>query len=58
MKKKIRKQRGKAPSAEALAFNQYIVLAPSLEYSNERILELYRARWQIEQEFLRLKGNV
>ena len=56
MMKKLNKQRGKKPSQEALEFNQYIVLATSLEYSNERILELYRARWQIEQVFLRLKG--
>jgi len=55
MNKKLRKQRGKRPSPEALEFNQYIVLATSLDYSNERILELYRARWQIEQVFLRLK---
>lgn len=55
MNKKIRKQRSKAPSTEALLFNQYIVLAISLDYENERILELYRARWQIEQVFLRLK---
>lgn len=55
MTKKLSKQRGKSPSAEALEFNQYIVLATSLDYSNERILELYRARWQIEQVFLRLK---
>jgi len=55
MNRKIRKQRGKAPSQEALEFNQYIVLATSLDYSDDRILELYRARWQIEQVFLRLK---
>jgi hypothetical protein len=56
MKKKLNKQRGTAPSQEALDFNQYIVVATSLAYSNERILELYRARWQIEQVFMRLKG--
>lgn len=55
MTKKLNKQRGKAPSKEALEFSRYIVLATSLDYSNERILELYRARWQIEQVFLRLK---
>jgi transposase len=32
-----------------------IVVATSLDYSNDRILELYRARWQIEQVFFRLK---
>jgi hypothetical protein len=56
MTRKMNRQRGKAPSKEALELNQYIVLATSLDYSNERILELYRARWQIEQVFLRLKG--
>ena len=56
MTKKLNKQRGKRPSAEALEMNRYIVLATSLDYSEERILELYRARWQIEQVFLRLKG--
>ena len=56
MRQKLSKQRGKAPSQEAYAFNEYIVLATSLDYSNERILELYRARWQIEQVFFRLKG--
>ena len=55
MAKKLNKQRGKTPSKEAYDFNQYIVLATSLDYSDERILELYRARWQIEQVFLRLK---
>ncbi len=56
MIKKLNKQRGKTPSKEALELNQYIVLATSLNYSDDRILELYRARWQIEQVFLRLKG--
>lgn len=55
MTKKLNKQRGKAPSKEALEFNEYIVLATSLNESEEKILELYRARWQIEQVFLRLK---
>jgi hypothetical protein len=58
MKKKIRKQRGKQPSAEALLFNEYIVVATSLDdtYTDNQILELYRARWQVEQVFLRLKS--
>jgi len=55
MNRKLCKQRGKVPSQEALLFNQYIVVATSLDYSNGRILELYRARWQIEQVFFRLK---
>jgi len=55
MRKKLNKQRGTKPSAEALAFNEYIVVATSLDYTESQILELYRARWQIEQVFLRLK---
>ncbi len=35
---------------------QYIVLLTTLEETAERIAELYRARWQIEQVFHRLKG--
>jgi len=56
MNKKLSKQRGTRPSAEALEFNEYIVVATSLDYEESRILELYRARWQIEQVFLRLKS--
>jgi len=56
MTKKLNKQRGKQPSQEALAFNEYIVVATSLDYPDSCILELYRARWQIEQVFLRLKS--
>ena len=56
MKKKLNKQRGTKPSAEALAFNEYIVVATSVDYTENQILELYRARWQIEQVFLRLKS--
>jgi len=36
--------------------NEYIVLATTLDYTNEQILELYRARWQIECVFKRLKS--
>ena len=56
MTKKMSKQRGTKPSAEALEFNEYIVVATSLGYTENQILELYRARWQIEQVFLRLKS--
>lgn len=63
MIRKMSKQRGSKPSEEALKFNEYIVVATSLDYTDEQILELYRARWQIEQVFYRLKsmydfGNV
>ena len=43
-------------SNETLLLNEYIVLATNLDYTNEQILELYRARWQIEQVFYRLKS--
>jgi hypothetical protein len=36
--------------------SQYIVLATNLTEDTARVLELYRARWQIEQVFHRLKG--
>jgi len=58
MHKKLNRQRGQTPSAESLLFNEYIVVATSLDcsYTNNQVLELYRARWQIEQVFLRLKS--
>lgn len=45
----------KTVSPEAAFANQYIVVATSLPYTPEQIIELYRARWQIELVFLRLK---
>ena len=42
--------------ADTVELNDYVVLATSLDYTNEQILELYRARWQIEQVFFRLKS--
>jgi transposase len=36
--------------------NEYVALATSLNYTNGQILELYRARRQIEQVFYRLKS--
>jgi len=56
MSNKVRRKQGKAIQADTLELNEYVVLATSLEYSNEQILELYRARWQIEQVFCRLKS--
>jgi len=56
MKRKSNKNNGTNPSEESLEFNEYIVVATSLEYTESQILELYRARWQIEQVFLRLKS--
>lgn len=56
MLRKMNKQRHSVPSAMALDYNNYIILATSLDYTNEQILELYRGRWQIEQVFYRLKS--
>jgi hypothetical protein len=63
MERKASKKQEKAPQADTVELNEYVVLATSLHYTNEQILELYRARWQIEQVFYRLKslfgyGNV
>ena len=42
--------------SETVELNEYIVIATSLDDTNEQILERYRARWQIEQVFYRLKS--
>lgn len=57
-----RKQKG-IPKNDTQELNKYIILATNLDYSEERILELYRTGWQIEIVFHRLKslfhiGNV
>jgi len=53
-----KKYRGKKKPLQddTIELNEYIVLATSLDYSNDQILELYRARWQVEQVFFRLKS--
>jgi hypothetical protein len=56
MARKASKKQEKAAQADTLELNEYVILATSLEYTNEQILELYRARWQIEQVFYRLKS--
>jgi hypothetical protein len=56
MARKVSKKQEKAVQAETAELNEYVVLATSLEYENGQILELYRARWQIEQVFYRLKS--
>jgi hypothetical protein len=56
MARKSSKKQEKAAQADTLELNEYVVLATSLDYTNEQILELYRARWQIEQVFYRLKS--
>jgi hypothetical protein len=52
-----RKQGGKPVSSLQRENNKYIIVATSLgkEASAEQVLELYRARWQIELAFKRLK---
>jgi transposase len=56
MARKASRKQEKAAQADTLELNEYVVLATSLAYTNEQILELYRARWQIEQVFYRLKS--
>lgn len=51
----IRKQQGKI-SPESSEMGQYIVLATNLPDESDRVLALYRARWEIECVFRRLKG--
>ena len=55
-KEKARRQQKKTATVETLELNEYIVLATSLDYDDEKIFELYRARWQIELVFRRLKS--
>jgi len=56
MLRKVSKKQEKDIQADTMELNEYIVLVTSLDYTNEQILELYRARWQIEQVFFRLKS--
>ena len=56
MARKVSKKQEKAVQADTVELNEYVVLATSLDYTNEQILELYRARWQVEQVFYRLKS--
>ena len=56
MAKKVKRKGEKAVQDDTMELNEYVVLATSLDYTNEQILELYRARWQIEQVFYRLKS--
>jgi hypothetical protein len=54
--RKVSKKQEKTVQEDTLELNEYVVLATSLDYSKEQILELYRARWQVEQVFYRLKS--
>lgn len=53
---RVNVRKNRTPSKETVEMSQYIVLLTSLDETPERIAELYRARWQIEQLFHRLKG--
>ena len=56
MSRKVSKKQEKQVQADTMELNEYVIIATSLDYTNEQILELYRARWQIEQVFYRLKS--
>ena len=56
MMRKASKKQEKPVQEDTLELNEYVVLATNLEYTNAQVLELYRARWQIEQVFNRLKS--
>jgi hypothetical protein len=53
-----RKRGGKPVSELQEGYNKYIIVVTALgkEISTEQVLELYRARWQIEIAFKRLKS--
>ena len=57
-KENQRKRGGKPVSALQEEYNKYIIVITSLgkEITAEQVLELYRARWQIEIAFKRLKS--
>jgi len=56
MTRKVQRKQEKATQVDTIELNEYVILITSLDYTNEQILELYRARWQIEQVFYRLKS--
>ena len=56
MARKVSKKQEKEIEADTIELNEYVVLATSLNYTNEQLLELYRTRWQVEQVFYRLKS--
>jgi len=56
MNRKKSKKQEMEVSAETKEFNEYILTATNLSYTNEQILEIYRTRCQIEMLFFRLKS--
>jgi len=56
MKKSNKKKGRTEPSTTQLFYGNYVIAATSLFFDCEKILELYRQRWQIEILFKRLKS--
>jgi hypothetical protein len=56
MKKSNKKKGRTQPSSNQLFYGNYIIVATNLTYECEKIMELYRQRWQIEILFKRLKS--
>jgi len=54
-KSNTKKMRGKVSEIQAF-YSQFVVVATSLNETAERIMELYRMRWQIELLFKRFKS--
>lgn len=54
--RKVSQKQWNTPKPQTQEMAGYIVLATSLSDTAAQVLELYRARWQIEQVFRRLKG--
>lgn len=55
--KKSNKKKGRThPSHIQLFYGNYVIVATSLSFECDKILELYRQRWQIELLFKRLKS--
>jgi len=55
--KKSNKRKGRTePSVIQLFYGNYVIVATSLAFERDKILELYRQRWQIEILFKRLKS--
>lgn len=56
MERKVSRKQENPIQEDTIELNEYIVLVTNLDYTKDQILELYRARWQIEQVFYRLKS--
>jgi IS4 transposase len=56
IKKSNKKKSRTQPSPNQLFYGNYVIVATNLSFECEKILELYRQRWQIEILFKRLKS--